>query len=59
MNLIRQRIKAAFDRQKGYANVRRKVLEFRVGDNVYLKESPTKGTIRFGLSGELKPRYTV
>lgn len=34
-----------------------KELEFKVEDIVYLKVSPTKGTIIFGFFGKLKPRY--
>ncbi|GJT55057.1 putative reverse transcriptase domain-containing protein [Tanacetum coccineum] len=45
---IRQRLQAARDRQRSYANVRRKPLEFQVGDRVMLKVSPRKGVIRFG-----------
>ncbi|GJV95074.1 putative reverse transcriptase domain-containing protein [Tanacetum coccineum] len=44
---IRQRLQAAKDRQRSYANVRRKPLEFEVGDRVMLKVSPRKGVIRF------------
>ncbi|GJY57583.1 putative reverse transcriptase domain-containing protein [Tanacetum coccineum] len=40
---IKSRIQAARDRQKSYANVRRKPLEFQVGDRVMLKVSPWKG----------------
>ncbi|KAI3675482.1 hypothetical protein L1987_85072 [Smallanthus sonchifolius] len=54
---IRERIKAARDRQKSYADVRRKPLEFQVGDKVLLKVSPWKGVIRFGKRGKLNPRY--
>ncbi|GJW32188.1 putative reverse transcriptase domain-containing protein [Tanacetum coccineum] len=39
---IRQRLQAARDRQRSYANVRRKPLEFQVGDRVMLKVSPQK-----------------
>ncbi|GJT51609.1 retrovirus-related pol polyprotein from transposon TNT 1-94 [Tanacetum coccineum] len=39
---IRQRLQAARDRQRSYANVRRKPLEFQVGDHVMLKVSPKK-----------------
>ncbi|GJX41194.1 putative reverse transcriptase domain-containing protein [Tanacetum coccineum] len=45
------------DRQRSYANVRRKPLEFQVGDRVMLKVSPRKGVIRFGKRGKLNPRY--
>ncbi|GJY03414.1 putative reverse transcriptase domain-containing protein [Tanacetum coccineum] len=55
---IRQRLQAARDRQRSYANVRQKPLEFLVGDRVMLKVSPRKGVIRFGKRGKLNPRYT-
>ncbi|GJY35298.1 putative reverse transcriptase domain-containing protein [Tanacetum coccineum] len=54
---IRQRLQAARDRQRSYANVRRKPLEFQVGDRVMLKVSPRKGVIRFGKQGKLNPWY--
>ncbi|GJV50705.1 putative reverse transcriptase domain-containing protein [Tanacetum coccineum] len=47
---------SARDRQRSYANVRRKPLEFQVGDRVMLKVSPRKGVIRFGKRGKLNPR---
>nr|GEZ31852.1 putative reverse transcriptase domain-containing protein [Tanacetum cinerariifolium] len=55
---IKSRIQAACDRQKSYADVRRKPLEFQVGDKVMLKVSPWKGIIRFGKRGKLYLRYT-
>nr|GEY30142.1 putative reverse transcriptase domain-containing protein [Tanacetum cinerariifolium] len=54
---IKSRIQAAHDRQKSYANVRRKPFEFQVGDKVMLKVSPWKGVIRFGKRGKLNPGY--
>ncbi|GJY37954.1 putative reverse transcriptase domain-containing protein [Tanacetum coccineum] len=54
---IRQRLQAARDRQRSYANIRRKPLEFQVGDHVMLKVSPRKGVIRFRKRGKLNPRY--
>ncbi|GJX71459.1 hypothetical protein Tco_0308630 [Tanacetum coccineum] len=42
---------------RSYANVRRKPLEFQVGDKVMLKVSPWKGVIRFGKRGKLNSRY--
>nr|GEU79350.1 reverse transcriptase domain-containing protein [Tanacetum cinerariifolium] len=54
---IKQRIQAARDRQKSYADVRRKPLKFQVGDRVMLKVSPCKGVVRFGKRGKLNPRY--
>ncbi|KAI3795823.1 hypothetical protein L1987_38483 [Smallanthus sonchifolius] len=54
---IRNRMATARDRQKSYADKRRKSLEFQVGDKVLLKISPWKGVIRFGKRGKLNPRY--
>ncbi|GKD51582.1 putative reverse transcriptase domain-containing protein [Tanacetum coccineum] len=54
---IRQRLQAARDRQRSYANVKRKPLEFQVRDRVMLKVSPRKGVIRFRKRGKLDPRY--
>ncbi|GJT48526.1 hypothetical protein Tco_0974683 [Tanacetum coccineum] len=54
---IQQFFQATRDRQRSYANVRRKPLEFQVGDRVMLKVSPRKGVVRFGKRGKLNPRY--
>ncbi|GKB69010.1 putative reverse transcriptase domain-containing protein [Tanacetum coccineum] len=54
---IRQCLQAARDRQRSYANVRQRPLEFQVGYHVMLKVSPLKGVIRFGKRGKLNPRY--
>ncbi|GJZ08587.1 putative reverse transcriptase domain-containing protein [Tanacetum coccineum] len=54
---IQSKIQAAHDRQKSYADVRHKPLEFQVGDKVMIKVSPWKGVIRFGKQGKLNPRY--
>ncbi|GJR75313.1 putative reverse transcriptase domain-containing protein [Tanacetum coccineum] len=53
---IKSRIQSGRDRQKSYADVRRKPLEFQVGDKVMLKVSPWKGVIYFGKRGKLNPR---
>ncbi|GKB51978.1 putative reverse transcriptase domain-containing protein [Tanacetum coccineum] len=42
---------------RSYADVRRKPMEFSMGDIVMLKVSPWKGVIRFGKRGKLSPRY--
>jgi hypothetical protein len=47
----------AQSRQKSYADVRRRDLEFAVGDEVLPKVSPTKGIVCFGIKGNLSPRY--
>nr|GFC75710.1 putative reverse transcriptase domain-containing protein [Tanacetum cinerariifolium] len=54
---IKQRIQAAQDRQKSYADLKRKSMEFQVKDKVMLKVSPWKGVVRFGKRGKLNPRY--
>ncbi|GJY79191.1 putative reverse transcriptase domain-containing protein [Tanacetum coccineum] len=54
---IKSRIQAARDCQKSYADIRRKPLEFQVGDKVMLKVSSWKGVIRFGKRGKSNPRY--
>ncbi|GKU99858.1 hypothetical protein SLEP1_g12641 [Rubroshorea leprosula] len=55
--LIKERLCAAQSRQKSYADRRRRDLEFEVGDQVFLKVSPTRGVLRFGIRGKLSPRY--
>ncbi|CAH9116233.1 unnamed protein product [Cuscuta epithymum] len=57
VRIIRDRLKAAQDRQKSYADKRRRPLEFEVGDEVFLRISPWKGIIRFVSRGKLNPRY--
>ncbi|GJZ37594.1 putative reverse transcriptase domain-containing protein [Tanacetum coccineum] len=49
--LVKQKIQAAQDRQKSYADLKRKPMEFEVGDRVMLKVSPWKGVVRFGKRG--------
>ncbi|GKB83540.1 putative reverse transcriptase domain-containing protein [Tanacetum coccineum] len=54
---IKQRIQAARDRQKSCADLKRKPMEFHVGDRVMLKVSPWKGVVRFGKQRKLNLRY--
>ncbi|GJW12670.1 putative reverse transcriptase domain-containing protein [Tanacetum coccineum] len=54
---IKHRLQASRDRQRSYADKRRKPLEFQVRDKVMLKVSPWKGVIRFGKRGKPNPRY--
>nr|GFA95215.1 putative reverse transcriptase domain-containing protein [Tanacetum cinerariifolium] len=49
-------MQAARDRQKSYADLKRKPMEYQVGDKVMLKVSPWKGVVRFGKRGKLNPR---
>ncbi|GJV71616.1 putative reverse transcriptase domain-containing protein [Tanacetum coccineum] len=54
---IKQRMQASRDRQKSYADLKRKLMEFQVGGKVMLKFSPWKGVVHFGKRGKLNPRY--
>ncbi|GJX25343.1 putative reverse transcriptase domain-containing protein [Tanacetum coccineum] len=54
---IRDCMQAAHERQKSYADKRRRPFEFEVGDKVMLKVAPWKGVMRFGKRGKLNPRY--
>ncbi|XP_022024672.1 uncharacterized protein LOC110925006 [Helianthus annuus] len=51
IDVVRAHLKAAQDRQKSYAEKRRKPIEFQEGDMVMLKVSPWKGVIRFRKRG--------
>ncbi|GJW10048.1 putative reverse transcriptase domain-containing protein [Tanacetum coccineum] len=51
--IFKQRLQVAKDRQRSYANVRRKPLEFLVGDRVMLKVSPRKVAYKLELPEEL------
>nr|GFB71632.1 putative reverse transcriptase domain-containing protein [Tanacetum cinerariifolium] len=53
---IKQTMQAARDRQKSYADLKRKPMEFQVGDKVMLKVSPWKGVVCFVKRGKLNPR---
>ncbi|XP_074299459.1 uncharacterized protein LOC141630566 [Silene latifolia] len=50
-------MRAAQDRQKSYADLKRSEIEFEVGDKVLLKVSPMKGVMRFGKSGKLSQKF--
>nr|GEU32311.1 putative reverse transcriptase domain-containing protein [Tanacetum cinerariifolium] len=50
---IKSRIQAARDRQKSYVDLKRKPMDFQVGDRVILKVLPWKGFVRFGKRGKL------
>jgi hypothetical protein len=57
VQMVRESLKIAQSRQKSYADKRRRDLSFEIGDFVYLKVSPTRGTPRFKVKGKLAPRY--
>jgi hypothetical protein len=54
---VREKLKEAQSRQKSYSDKRRRELSFIVGDFVYLKVSPIRGTRRFQVRGKLATRY--
>ncbi|GJY10608.1 putative reverse transcriptase domain-containing protein [Tanacetum coccineum] len=54
---VKQRMQAARDRQKSYADLKRKPMEFEVGDKVMLKVSPWKGVVRFGKREKFHRRW--
>ncbi|KAA0033475.1 pol protein [Cucumis melo var. makuwa] len=54
---IRSHMHTAQSRQKSYTDVRRKDLEFEVGDKVFLKVAPMRGVLRFERRGKLSPRF--
>ena len=55
--LIRQRLLTDQSRHKSYTDVRRRPLEFKIGDHVFLKVMPKRGVVRFGKGGKLSPRF--
>ena len=57
VSLIRQRLLTAKSRQKSYVDVRRRPLEFEVGDHVFLKVMPKREVVRFGKRGKLSSRF--
>jgi hypothetical protein len=57
--MIRGNLKVAQSLQKSYADKRRRDLSFKVGDFVYLKVPPMRGTRRFKVKGKLAPRYVT
>ena len=57
MKVFHDNLKIARDRQKSYADNRRRDLQFEIGDRVFLKISPRKGVLRFGRRGKMRPRY--
>jgi hypothetical protein len=55
--IIKERMSAAQIRQKSYADNRRRLLEFQVGDRVFLKISLMRGVMRFGKKVKLLPLF--
>ncbi|KAJ4961390.1 hypothetical protein NE237_021300 [Protea cynaroides] len=57
VDLIKERVRTAQNRQKQYAHTRCRDFEFVVGDKVFLKVSPMQSLKRFGQKGKLSTRY--
>ncbi|XP_075489433.1 uncharacterized protein LOC142528268 [Primulina tabacum] len=57
VTVVREKLKAAQDRQKSWADLKRRPVEFNVGEKAYVKVSPMKGVVRFSKAGKLNPRY--
>ena len=57
VQVIQQRLKTASDRQNSYADLKRRDIEYEVGDKVFLKVSPWRKILRFGKKSKLSPRF--
>ena len=55
--MIKERLKVATDRQNFYAVLKRKDIQYEIGEKVFLKVSPWKKVMRFGRKGKLSPRF--
>ena len=54
---IKEKMKTSQDRQKSYADKRRRLLEFEQGDHVFLRVTPTTGVGRALKSKKLTPKF--
>ena len=59
VQIIRYTLKATKICIKSYEDTRRRELEFKVDDLVFLKVSHMKGVMTFGKKGKLNPRHVV
>ena len=57
VGLIRRRLLTTQSRQKSYTDKRRRPLEFKVGDHVFLKVIPKRGVVKFDKRGKLSQRF--
>ena len=55
--MIKERLKVAIDRQKSYADMKRKYIRYEINEKVFLKVSSWKNVMRFGKKGKLSPRF--
>ncbi|PON72237.1 Ribonuclease H-like domain containing protein [Parasponia andersonii] len=54
---IQERLKEIQNRQKSYADPKRREVEFDTGDSIFLKATLRRGVTRFGVKGKLVSRY--
>ena len=57
IRMVQENLKTAQSRQRSYVDIRRRNMNFKVGEYVYLNVSPIRGVRRFGVKGKLVPRY--
>ncbi|XP_073273329.1 uncharacterized protein [Primulina huaijiensis] len=57
VKIVREKLKATQDQQKRWADLKRRPVEFNVGEKAYVKVSPMRGVVRFSKAGKLNPRY--
>jgi hypothetical protein len=57
VQIIRENLKIAQDRQKKYYDAKHRDMHYKPGDLAYLRVTPLRGTHRFGIKGKLAPRY--
>ena len=57
MKMIREILKVATNRQKSYADMKKKDVRYEIGEKVFLKVSLWKKVMRFGRKGKLSPRF--
>ena len=57
VHVIQKRLKAVSDRQKSYADLKMRDIEYEVGDKVFLKVSPWRKILWFGQKGKLSSRF--
>ena len=55
VKMIRERLKVAIDRQKSYADMKRKDIRYEIGEKVFLKVSPWKKVMRLREKGQVEP----
>ena len=57
VKMIRKRLKVVANRQKYYVNLKRKDIQYEIGEKVFLKVSPWKKVMGFERNGKLSPRF--